>query len=137
MPIRPELRHHYGVAWKAIRAKILERAGHCCERCRLPNYAEVARKPCGCAWIDDGEFRGPDCPETHPLRGDYPEKVVKIVLTIAHLNHVAGDNREENLAALCQRCHLRLDRDQHAASARATRNRRRGVQDLFPEVPHA
>jgi len=36
-------------------------------------------------------------------------KDVKIVLTIAHMNHDTADNRDENLKALCQRCHNRYD----------------------------
>lgn len=31
------------------------------------------------------------------------------VLTVHHLNRVKSDNSEENLAALCQRCHLRFE----------------------------
>lgn len=135
MPIRPELRHLYGAAWKLIRAKILERAGHCCEECGRPNRREVLVFPCGCweiasipgyaggrgVWL----HRLVTC-EAHHFSG----RVVHTVLTIAHLNHTPGDDRPENLAALCQRCHLRLDHAQHVANARATRNRKRGVQEL-------
>lgn len=45
----------------------------------------------------------------------------KIVLTIAHLNHDITDNRPENLRALCQKCHLTLDKDQHLATRRRNR----------------
>jgi len=44
----------------------------------------------------------------------------EIVLTIAHLNHTPGDDRDENLEALCQYCHLQLDREHHAETC-ATR----------------
>jgi hypothetical protein len=53
-----------------------------------------------------------------PIRG--ASRVVEVVLTVAHLNHVAGDDREENLAAWCQWCHLTYDLDQHRET-RATR----------------
>lgn len=33
----------------------------------------------------------------------------QLTLTVAHLNHVEGDCRPENLAALCAPCHLRYD----------------------------
>ena len=36
-------------------------------------------------------------------------KRIVIVLTIAHLNHDIADNREDNLKALCQRCHNVMD----------------------------
>ena len=65
--------------------------------------------------------------------GEYPDRVVKVVLTVAHLNHVAGDDRPENLAALCNCCHLRYDREQHAISARETRNRKRGIIEILAE----
>ncbi len=45
---------------------------------------------------------------------------VRIVLTVAHLNHQAGDDRDENLKALCQWCHLNFDKVHHAET-RATR----------------
>ncbi len=35
---------------------------------------------------------------------------VGIVLTCAHLNHTAGDDRDENLKLLCQWCHLSTER---------------------------
>ncbi len=30
-------------------------------------------------------------------------------LSVHHLNRIKSDNREENLVALCQRCHLRFE----------------------------
>ena len=33
----------------------------------------------------------------------------KVILTTAHLNHNITDDRDENLAALCQKCHFRHD----------------------------
>lgn len=38
---------------------------------------------------------------------------VGIVLTCAHLNNQAGDDRDENLKLLCQWCHLSLDSPFH------------------------
>lgn len=35
------------------------------------------------------------------------------MLAVAHLNHVAGDDRDENLKALCQWCHLHWDQIHH------------------------
>src|ERR1700754_4559108 len=54
-----------------------------------------------------------------------PTRWAGIVLTIAHLNHVAGDDRDENLQALCQYCHLTNDAMQHARNARRTRQVRK------------
>jgi 5-methylcytosine-specific restriction endonuclease McrA len=38
---------------------------------------------------------------------------IKVVLTIMHLNHTPGDDRDENLKAGCQRCHLDYDKEYH------------------------
>ena len=43
----------------------------------------------------------------------------KVILTVAHLNHIPGDCRDENLKALCQRCHLRYDRERHKETRNA------------------
>ena len=55
---------------------------------------------------------------------------VRVVLTIAHFNHTPGDDRDENLKALCQWCHLAHDRDQHRATRRHTKDARRPL--LYP-----
>ena len=94
MPIKPELRHFYGKTRRTVtRPRILERAGNCCETCGVANYSIVPGR-------------------TRPF--------IRVVLTVAHLNHMAGDDRDENLKALCQRDHLALDKNQHAES-RASR----------------
>jgi hypothetical protein len=67
---------------------------------------------------------------------DHPETGSRVVLTVAHLGaeredgspgdkHDKMDVRRVNLAALCQRCHLNFDRDEHLANARETRRRKR------------
>ena len=53
---------------------------------------------------------------------------VRIVLTVAHLDHTTTNNADDNLASLCQRCHLRYDRFEHGANARRTRQRRQQAQ---------
>jgi len=56
-------------------------------------------------------------------------------LTVAHLGaprpdgtpgdkHDKTDVRDENLAALCQRCHLNFDRDEHKQNAARTRRKK-------------
>ena len=49
----------------------------------------------------------------------------KVVLTVAHLNHVEMDCRDANLKAMCQRCHLRYDSARHQENARKTREGKR------------
>ena len=44
------------------------------------------------------------------------KRSIKCVLTVAHLNHTPGDDRDENLKALCQWCHLHYDAEHHKES---------------------
>ena len=85
----------YPKDWKQISLRIRARAGNKCEFCGAENY-----KP-------------------HPVTGS------KVVLTVAHLNHIPMDVRDENLKALCQRCHLTYDAKHHAQNAATTRHKRR------------
>ena len=112
MPIRPELKQFYGVEWKTItRPRILARAGDCCEQCKVPNHAVVLRVDAAWCLLDGGTWRGGREEPAFAAASSY--RVVRIVLTIAHLNHVAGDDRPENLKALCQWCHLNYDKLHH------------------------
>ena len=102
MPIKPENKSRYPSNWKEIRAQILERANNKCEFCGAENHSIVYREVKDRLGLDD------------------PKKV-KIVLTIAHLDHVPENCDPSNLRALCQRCHLRYDAKHHAESAKRTR----------------
>ena len=94
MPIRPENENRYPSNWKEIRSFILKRAGNHCEFCGVAN---------------------------HVLRTNGKGKDVKIVLTIAHLNHIPEDCRPENLRALCQRCHNQYDAAHRAETRRLSK----------------
>ena len=146
MPIRPELRKLYPANWKDIRQRIcFDRAQGRCERCGVRNYG-VGR------WVGQGndarfeyvrgnrfwdQFEYADsyqqareaCDELNMLNPE--QKNIVIVLTTAHLDHDPTNNDEHNLAALCQRCHLRHDTKQHAASRRLNREKARKQQRLF------
>ena len=101
----------YPPNWKTeIRPAILKRAGNRCEFCGLPNGIIVHRRK-----------------ETS--YGDDKITCTKIVLTVAHLNHDVTDSRPENLAALCQKCHLAYDAGQHKATRK--KNRFRDQPELF------
>lgn len=124
--------------WRAIRERIGERSGWKCETCGAPHMTMIAR----------GSYRGRDAymvidtcevfdAETGLRMGRMrctsefgAHRVLKIVLTVAHLNHDEMDNRPENLAHLCQRHHLRLDAKHHARNAARTRRNRGGQLDM-------
>jgi hypothetical protein len=55
----------------------------------------------------------------------------RVVLTCAHLDNDTTRNTDDNLLALCQQCHLRLDAAFHAANARLTRERKSGQARLL------
>ena len=103
-------RKRYPACWPKVSRLIRRLAGNRCEWCGIANGA--------------------------PLPSGRPGKVV---LTVAHLGtpyadgrpgnkHDKHDIRRENLAALCQACHLRYDLDEHREHARETRTRKRHAQ---------
>jgi 5-methylcytosine-specific restriction endonuclease McrA len=91
----------YPPDWPSISSRIrFTRAHNRCELCGAENY-----KP-------------------HPLTGK------KVVLTVAHLNRDTTDNRDENLKALCQSCHLNHDRGDN------NKRKRYGKEySLNPKIP--
>jgi 5-methylcytosine-specific restriction endonuclease McrA len=143
MPIRKEFRKFYGKKWKEeTRPRILERDGHKCKWCKAPDRTIVARWPRTCpGWwfeIDTGKAYN-EAGELYPysVRGsEAPEDCtfVKIVLTVAHLNHTPGDDDDENLAALCQRCHLKHDAPQHKETRAARKDAARPILRAIEEA---
>lgn len=109
MPIAAEDRARYPADWPAISLRIRgARAGWRCERVR------------------DGRRCTARQNRPHPVTGS------SVVLTVGHLNHRPEDNAEDNLLAMCQRCHLDWDREHHLIR----RRRRRGSPDLLETPPH-
>lgn len=123
MPIRPENKNRYPANWKEIRASILARSGNCCEWCGVLNHAEGARDIHG-EWHDERQIDNMNSTVGEILFGEYP-KIIRIVLTIAHIDHTPEHNDPANLAALCQRCHLNHDRHIHLANRAETVKRKR------------
>jgi hypothetical protein len=121
-------RELYPDDWEAISLRIRERAGQRCEWCGLENGAIGYRD-------DTGTFHHVpiEWADAYELDGIH---LFKIMLTVAHLGVPKPDGspgdkrdkqdcRDENLAALCQRCHLNYDRDEHIFNAALTRRRKR------------
>ena len=116
MPIRPSERHRYPKDWKAISARIRARSGGRCEcqgECGLHQPNPTPRR----------------CEERH----GYPARWAKgkVVLTVAHLGDPSPENcADDNLKAMCQRCHLRYDAPYHQRNAAATRKTAKNNLDL-------
>lgn len=60
-------------------------------------------------------------------------RIIRIVCTVAHLDHVPENCDEANLRFLCQRCHLHYDRQHHAETAYASRREGKAASDLFED----
>ncbi|MCW3675430.1 hypothetical protein [Burkholderia cenocepacia] len=140
MPIKPENRGRYPANWPAIRARILARANNRCEQCHVANGDTITRgvdKDAGTFQrfsgegevyaADDGRVLGFCRASEYSSNGRW----TTIVLTIAHLDHVPEHCDDDNLKALCQRCHLAYDAEHHRANAAATRRARKAIGDLF------
>ena len=127
MPIRPENKSKYPDNWDEISLRVREEAGQKCEWCQKPNGQIIRCKSLG-MWVDPDagwwrDNRGWKIPyDRAPSLTEGKE--VKIVLTVAHLNHTPQDCHRENLRALCQSCHLTYDAPHKAAE----RSKRRKAQ---------
>jgi len=113
MPIRDENKARYPSDWKAISLRIREKAGQKCEKCAAPNGAEILRITSEDYGFEpvyalrtgdifdatDGRCRG------FQHAPDLEGKWVRVVLTVAHLDHQPENCADENLRAWCQRCH--------------------------------
>ena len=124
----------YPPNWKTeIRPRILARSGEVrnekgeittearCEWCGAPNHS----------WRVPGKTAKQDAYVIfNEIEGGI-DGLTQIVLTVAHLEHDILKNGDEDLAALCQSCHLKHDAGQHKATARTNREARSGQRQLF------
>ncbi|MDE2105505.1 MAG: hypothetical protein KGL39_50225 [Patescibacteria group bacterium] len=140
MPIRPENRARYPKNWPQISAEIRGRAGNRCEECGVANGELGARWHDG-TWlpaIPDGDN---GIRLQWPRPGEYrlfrhggiaaDLKIVRIVLTVAHLDHTPENCDPGNLRAWCQRCHNRYDAAARRAGIRERMRVMMATTDLF------
>jgi len=124
----------YPTDWKERRERILKRAKNKCEFCGILNgdfgYRDKDGKFYSYKIIADALDRGYD----YFYNGlshidDEEDKPIKIVLTIAHLDHDEENHnvKDERLAALCQKCHLGYDVEEK----KRRRKNKKAVNDLF------
>ena len=106
----------YHPSWKQISKDKIAAAGDRCELCYAPNHEWIYRdKNSGHPWglAEDLTENGDSLAST---------KIVRVVLTVHHIDCDKDNNSPLNLIALCQRCHLRLDAERHVKNRRAARN---------------
>lgn len=130
--------------WQAIRAFIRARAGDCCEQCGIRNLTYGCRI--------DGKFTdlGLD-KEDAQIEYDFAigicrmmsndnadlsvlPKMIRIVCTVAHLDHSLTDHSAANLRFWCQQCHNRHDAKSRQVNASITRKHRSGQLELIGEA---
>lgn len=131
----------YPSEWKQIRERILARDEHKCKNCGVANGLWVKRLPTGRFRIaTDGEIA-----DTINGLAKKKARATCIVLTTAHLgvDYPDGrkgnprdkmDVRDANLAALCQRCHLIYDVNEHHTTKirkKEAEQAKRGQLNLF------
>ena len=141
MPIRHELRGFYPIDWDQLSRVIrFERAGGRCERCGRPHGQVISHLGDG-RWFDsdaeiwrDGQGRVIDWIDFADYRGQL--RRTHVILATAHIDHNPTNSRAHNLKALCQRCHLLHNRNEHRRRRRITYRRRRALGDLF-EGPYS
>ncbi len=136
MPLREDVRHHYGRTWrKEIRPRILARAmvehhdpdhqrTYAVARCECVGQCGTEHKGGRCPELDRHEalnFNGAGRAKRKRIRADAS---CMVILTVAHLDQEPENMSDENLLALCQQCHNRLDAPYRPGHSRTTKYRR-------------
>lgn len=140
MPIRPENRARYPKDWPLISHRIRERASHRCEQCGVANHALGGRST-------DGTFLPAQPTGTDGIRVTWPRpgehawcgrgdraehlRIIRIVLTVAHLDHTPENCADANLRCWCQRCHNLYDAAARRAGTRERAKALRATGDLL------
>ena len=134
MPIRPEYKWFYPIDWPQLSAVIrFERAKGRCERCGRPHGREIQHLGDG-RWWDEDERTWRNARGRRLGRrvgGHIAVRTTTVVLAAAHLDHDPTNNRLRNLKALCQRCHMLHDREEHRRRRLLTLRMRNAIGDLF------
>ncbi len=149
MPIAPEHRWFYPIDWRELSQVIrFTRAKGRCEHCGRPHGQEVMHLGDGTwwdtergTWRDGRGTRVRKLPPPHAFEAEAPSfigmppapglPVTRVVLASAHLDHDPSNNLSHNLAALCQRCHMLHDGEEHRRRRWSKVFRLRALGDLF------
>jgi hypothetical protein len=117
----------YHPKWTLIVRLIKKREGNCCKFCGVANGFIGRRTKYGIRPLSRDGIETDMIKQKQRNGYSYAGalkalRFTKIVLTVAHLDHNKHNNRFYNLAALCQRCHLRHDIKQHTANRKYGRS---------------
>ena len=139
MPIRRCHRWLYPIDWRELSASIrFRRAKGRCEGCSRPHGRVVVHLRDGRWWDADVRRWRDGAGRVVRLRLLPPVEIhgppgftTRVVLATCHLDHDPYNNVPENLAALCQRCHILHDKAEHLRQRRLTYLTRRALGNLF------
>jgi 5-methylcytosine-specific restriction endonuclease McrA len=147
LPIRPENRSRYPADWKTISKRVRDEAGQRCEWCKVPNGATILRGSDNQDGVSLPAYRYADAPVyDHTLHAQTGEPIpganwdtfdanargpVKVVLTVAHLDHTPENCARDNLRALCQACHNAYDAPMRGRGIAERKRAKRAISDLF------
>jgi hypothetical protein len=135
MSIRKDLLSLYPADWPEISHHVrFVRAGGRCELCCRPHGQLILCLPDGRwrALHDRDWYTGAGVRIAAPALSDQTEEWLSLViLATAHLDHDPRNNADENLLALCQRCHILHDFMHHQVQRRLTYLARYALGDLF------
>ncbi len=136
MPIRPQYKWLYPIDWPQLSASIrFKRAKGRCEECGRPHGREIQHLGDGRWWDEEmrkwRDGRGRILRRVALIDEDIVIRTTKVVLATAHLDHDPTNNHPKNLKALCQRCHLIHDREEHRRRRWITLRMRKAIGDLF------
>ncbi len=139
----PVNKKDYPSNWPELTREVKAASGWRCEWCNAPHKAVIRRKsphdPADWTAIEK-VYNKPSIPFQIDLRRRWESTanmswarlryhgLTRIILTTAHLDRNTKNNARENLAALCQRCHLQHDILQHIANRRYGRGHAREHQ---------
>ncbi len=129
MPIRPENKARYPKDWKAISERIrfvrAESRCECSGECGDDHSSEAGNVTYGkrpverCTAINYQE---------HPITGS------RVILTVAHLNHEVENCDDNNLKAMCQRCHNKMDAPMRRKGIKTRAFAAAGCDDMFNQI---
>ena len=129
------MRWLYPIDWPLLSRHVrYVRAKGRCEQCGRPDGRTIKQLQDGRWWDEERQLWRDDEgePASWPDVVDYAGHVLRrIRLGAAHLDHDPANSKLSNLKALCQRCHLRHDREEHRRRRRITFLLRRALGDLF------
>lgn len=120
----------YHPKWSLISFLIRKRrANDKCEWCGVSNGKFIKREGStfryACQTDLDMIYSRIKCSQSNLTESLKYHGFTKVVLTVSHIDHDKTNNRFENLAALCQKCHLGHDMKEHVNNRKYGRNHKK------------